>query len=83
VKPTYKLDDPRENAKEAPYTFSLPSQERLNAIEPGDLVKLMFRPDPPDRKYAVERMWVTVDQIRETELVGTLNNVPFDIPTLD
>ena len=79
---TYSIDDPRKIAREAPYTFFIPDEHRLSVLEVGDSVKLMFRPDPPDREYETERMWVNIDQINGDEIVGTLDNDPFDMPQL-
>lgn len=79
---TWSLDDPRPIQASAPYTYYLPSQPLLDAIQPGDLVKAIFRPDPPNREYSAERMWVTVQERTEDEISGTLDNDPFDIPQL-
>lgn len=79
---TYALDDPRPIAAEAPYTYFLPSEAELAALEPGDLVKLIFRPLTPDRKWDAERMWVIVDNVEAEKLQGRLDNVPDDVPGL-
>lgn len=78
----YSLDDPRPIAREAPYTFHLPSEVTLSALAPGDLVKLMFRGEPPGREWDLERMWVTIVEISPEGLVGELANRPFDMPQL-
>jgi hypothetical protein len=78
----YTLDDPRPNAQDAPYTFHLPSADELDALTPGDLVKLMFRGDPPAREWAVERMWVKITDISPAGAVGVLDNDPYDMPQL-
>src|SRR5262245_36198562 len=48
---TFEIDDPRPIAKEAPYTYFLPSDEQLAAIQPGDLVKIVIRSLPAARKW--------------------------------
>src|SRR5689334_5217372 len=78
----FTLDDPRENAREAPYTYFLPPAGHLAAIQPGDLVKLVFRPTTPDTKWGAERMWVSVRTAAGDALTGALDNHPDDIPGL-
>jgi hypothetical protein len=78
----YTLDDPRPIAREAPYTYFLPSKEELAALLPGDLVKLIFRPDKPGEKWGAERMWVTVERVDGDRLEGRLENDPDDMPCL-
>jgi hypothetical protein len=72
----FTIDDPRPIRQEAPYTFDLPDPADLAAVQPGDLVKAIFRPDPPDRSYGAERMWVKVIAIEGGAFVGTLDNEP-------
>ena len=78
----FTLDDPRESAREAPYTFILPSADRLQAIRAGDQVKVVFRPAASGTKWDAERMWVTVTAIGDDVLRGVLANQPDDIPGL-
>lgn len=79
---TWTIVDPRPVAALAPYTYYLPAEALLAAIVTGDLVKAVFRPEPPNRKYDAERMWVRVTAIDGEMLTGELNNEPFDIPQL-
>lgn len=79
---TWSLDDPRPIAASAPYTFYLPSEGLIRAITPGDMVQAIFRPDPPDREFGAERMWVEVDGVEGDDFVGRLVNTPTDIPQL-
>ena len=78
----YDLEDPRPIAKEAPYTYYLPSQEELAAIEKGDLVKLIFLGRPKAPEFRAERMWVLVTEIHDNAFAGTLDNDPADMPQL-
>ncbi|HEV2866399.1 MAG TPA: DUF2185 domain-containing protein [Allosphingosinicella sp.] len=78
----FTLDDPRENARDAPYTYFLPSGEELAAIEPDDQVKLVFRSVPPSDRWDAERMWVTVEDANGDHLQGRLDNEPSDMPLL-
>jgi hypothetical protein len=80
--PGYAVDDPLPIAAGAPYTFYLPSAERLAAIMVGDQVKLIIRGVPPGTEYDAERMWVSVTAIDGDAMVGALDNQPFDISQL-
>ena len=80
---TYEIEDPRPIAKKNPYTYYLPSQARIEAIEPGDGVKLVFVGSPNGLKYGLgERMWVGVETISGDDFVGILQNVPSDMPQI-
>ena len=79
---TWSLDDPRPIAAGAPYTFYLPSVGLVDTVEPGDMIQAIFRPDPPDREFDAERMWVEVDSIEDDQFVGRLVNTASDIPQL-
>ncbi|WP_157215394.1 DUF2314 domain-containing protein [Flavisphingomonas formosensis] len=76
--PGYELLDPRINAAEAPYTFFLPREAELAAISVGDHVQLMFEHMPPDQKWGVERMWVSVEEVNNDQLGGALASKPFE-----
>jgi hypothetical protein len=78
----YEIDDPRPIAREAPYTFHLPSAAEIAAVAPGDLVKLTIRSIPPGREWDAERMWVLVQQVDDEGLRGRLENDPSDMPQL-
>ncbi|MCE9520910.1 MAG: DUF2185 domain-containing protein [Alphaproteobacteria bacterium] len=79
----YDLVDPRPAASAAPYTFFPPTLERLQAIGVGDLVKLMFRANPPSEKWDCERMWVLVTAVEADALEGDLDSSPSDMPGLE
>jgi len=79
---TFEIDDPRPIALDAPYTFFLPTDEELAAIQPGDEVKIIIRSIPPARKWDAERMWVDVREASGDILTGALDNHPSDIPQL-
>ncbi|PKP80102.1 MAG: DUF2185 domain-containing protein [Alphaproteobacteria bacterium HGW-Alphaproteobacteria-18] len=78
----YDLDDPRPIAIDSPYTFYLPDSDRLQAIEPGDSVKIIVRSIPAGLKYDAERLWLEVLDISEDGISGKLDSVPLDIPQL-
>lgn len=79
---TVSIDDPRENAADAPYTFFLPSENELLAIAQGDQVKIIVRSHPPSPEWDAERMWFMVTAASGEHLTGTLDNQPCDIPQL-
>ena len=79
--PLYSLTDPRPIAASAPYTFFLPSAAEIAAVATGDLVKLIFEYPHETEKWAAERMWVIVEQVRENELAGVLDNDPSEPTT--
>jgi hypothetical protein len=70
------LDDPRPIAASSPYTFFMPSETECLAVRPGDVVKLIFAYEGPTEKWAAERMWVLVSDVRRDGLAGTLDNDP-------
>lgn len=79
---TYTIDDPRPIAEGAPYTYFLPSENELLALAPNDQVKIVFRSHPPSPKFDAERMWVKITTMNGNDLIGKLDNVPYDMPQL-
>jgi len=72
------LEDGEAYHKAAPDTFWIPDREKREALQPGDLAKLIFRisVDNPDGNVAVERMWVLVRERTPTGYLGLLDNEP-------
>ena len=79
----YELVDPRPIAREAPYTFLLPTPAEIEALRIGDLVKLTFKSIPPSDKWNAERMWVRISEITPAGMIGTLEDDPSDMPQLE
>ncbi len=79
----YVIQDPQPTAASAPYTYSLPSKKFLSAIKTGDVVKIIFEGIPISKKYGAERMWVIVTERNGDDLIGKLDNDPFDMPQLN
>lgn len=75
---SYTLLDPRPVAAEAPYTFFLPSAVEVASVVKGDQVKLMFVYNHEVEEWPVERMWVTVEDVEDADLIGALDNQPFE-----
>ncbi|KAA9018242.1 immunity protein Imm33 domain-containing protein [Sphingobium limneticum] len=79
---SWSIDDPRPIQADAPYTYFLPSAERIAALLPGDLVKLVIRSHPPGPEWDAERMWAEVKNIAPEGWTGALANTPCDMPQL-
>ena len=75
------LEDGEKRHREAPETFWLPELRDRQSLEPGDLVKLIFRisVDNEDEPVAVERMWVIVRERVGDQYLGILDNDPYAI----
>lgn len=73
---TYTLIHGPTRREEAPYTFFLPSPELIEAIRPGDHVKVGFEYDPPGEEFCGERMWVLVTSVSNGRYHGTIDNEP-------
>ena len=73
---SYLVLDPRPDAASAPYTFFLPSPLEIAAVGEGDLVKLMFEYTHDIEKWAIERMWVIVQEVKGEAVRGLLDNDP-------
>lgn len=71
--------------REAPETFWLPDLEQRDALQPGDLAKLVFRIslDSGEEPVAVERMWVLVRGRAGEYYIGILDNNPSSIEEND
>jgi hypothetical protein len=81
---TWHLANADELAAEYRYTFYKPPLSILEKVEPGEVVKLIFRfeSDDPEAPSA-ERMWVLVDQVfSDGRFKGRLNNEPRHIKDL-
>lgn len=78
----YEIEDPRPTAREAPYTYYLPSENELLAVQPGDIAKIIFRSIPGGDRFDAERMWVIVTAAEGDTLTGSLDNQPADMPQL-
>jgi hypothetical protein len=80
---TWFLDNVYERNEEAPYTFYVPSQEVIDSLEKGDIVKLSFiLHHLSEEGLNGERMWVEITEIEKDQYYGTLANDPYYIPDL-
>jgi len=79
------LEDGEERHRVAPATFPIPELSLRQALQPGDLAKLIFRIaiEGADSPEAVERMWVIVSRRTATGYMGILDNEPSEISEND
>lgn len=79
------LEDAEKANREAPDTFWIPPLEKREALQQGDLVKLIFRisVDNEEEPVAVERMWVLVRGRVGDQYLGILDNDPYAIDEND
>lgn len=82
--PSWHLVDADPIAAENPYTFYKPSREVIARVQPGDVVKLIFRFESDDPQApSAERMWVIVDErLADGHFRGRLDNQPRHIQDL-
>ena len=76
----WDLESAEDRAAESPDSFWIPARVDREAVQPGNLVKLLFRieAEQPDGSAAVfvERMWVLVTERLDGACVGLLANQP-------
>ena len=72
------LEDGEAYHAEAPNSFWIPERHRREALQAGDLAKLIFRisVDNAYENVAVERMWVLVRERTADGYLGVLDNEP-------
>lgn len=73
---TYTLDNAAEIHRDFPETFHLPQETARASLQPGALVKLIFRIDVDDETH-VERMWVQITDVTPGGYKGVLDNDPY------
>jgi hypothetical protein len=67
-----------------PDAFPIPTRAEREALQPGDMVKMVFVLDPPPQSGPnAERMWVEVRSAREGAFDGWLTNEPSVITDLE
>ena len=74
----FELDDGEARNSEFPEDFWIPPKELRQALEPGDIVKLIFRMEESvgSEDISVERMWVEVTSKHDGYYQGVLDNDP-------
>lgn len=84
---TYKEDwwlrDAEVVADEFPYTFWRPSDDALQRLQTGDMVRLNFAIESNDPEApGGERMWVQIVDVHPHLFTGTLANNPYFLKTI-
>jgi len=79
----WHLGDGQHRHRQHPDTFYVPDAADLDAIRPGDSVKLMFERNRQRKGWGSgDRMWVKVLEVRGDRYVGELDNLAVCIPRL-
>jgi hypothetical protein len=73
----YHLENVEIQHFQHPRTYSIPRSEQRANLRVGQLVKLVFVPDPPRPKAPhIERLWLTVIEASDGGYVGRLESRP-------
>jgi hypothetical protein len=84
VRDGWCLEDGEQRHREAPATFLIPDLALREALEPGDIVQLIFRIAVDGEEHgAVERMWVIIRERVPGGYVGMLDNDPNSVAEND
>lgn len=76
----YCLENIKDRNQKDPRHFLKPTEEEIDELTVGDLVRLMFLLDKPlNNGCRAERMWVTIKEINPNHYVGILENQPYYI----
>lgn len=79
---SWSLDNIYETNKEAPYTFYIPSEEVIDVLSVGDIVKLRFVGEIENEDCVGERMWVEIIHRNGENFKGVLTNEPYYLKEL-
>ena len=82
----WELESAVERHRQYPNKFEIPSEEERTSLQPSDMVKLLFlflTNDEAEPIIQCERMWVTVQEIAETNYVGMLESPPVSSDVFD
>ena len=74
----YELDNCEDIHREYPDTYWIPERKLRESLEPGEIVKLVFRMEETkgSDNVAVERMWVEITNKDQGFYEGILDNDP-------
>jgi hypothetical protein len=79
----FYLENVKEQNKKYPRTFLIPSQEDIDNIKEGTLVKLVFVMEKAlENSCRAEKMWVKVESIHHGTYTGILDNDPYYIMSI-
>lgn len=84
MKYDFTLENTVKEHNNNPRTFRIPDQSEIDALEKGDLVKLIFLMDKPTEDGCMaERMWVNITEHIGDDFKGTLDNTPYFIKSIN
>jgi len=79
----FYLEDVIEKNKQFPRTFLIPTQEEIDKLDIGDLIKLVFvMKKPQGNGCRAEKMWVRVTDIQKDKFTGMLDNDPYYLKSI-
>lgn len=79
----YYLENVKELNQQNPRTFLIPSKVEIDTIEIGELVKLIFAMEKPQKNGCqAERMWIEITEKNDNSFTGKLDNEPYYLKTI-
>lgn len=79
----FTLENAVAENKKNPRTFMIPDKEEIEALEEGNLVKLIFLMDKPmEDGCTAERMWIIITEQKGDDFKGRLDNTPYFIKSI-
>lgn len=79
----FYLENVIEKNRQFPRTFLIPTQEEIDRLEIGNLIKLVFvMEEPQDNGCRAEKMWVKVISIEKNKFTGILDNEPYYLKSI-
>lgn len=80
----YTLENIGDQNRYNPRHFLIPTDTEINSLKVGDTVRLIFKMSKSQNNGCrAERMWVTITKINNNKYVGTLNNQPYYLKTIN
>lgn len=77
---TFEFEDAIQMNKQEPRHFQIPSEQEIENLIPGDLVKIIFIfKFETEEGCRAERMWVEISQTNGVSFKGILTNKPYYI----
>lgn len=79
---SFYLEDISIESSKNPRHFLRPSEEEINSLKVGEMVRLFFVLKEQKDNCRAERMWVEIEHIKKDKFIGYLTNQPFYIKDL-
>lgn len=82
-KPEFHLENAIEKNIEFPRTFLIPNQEEIEKLDIGNLVKLIFVMESPQKNGCrAEKMWTKITNKQNGVFTGVLDNEPYYLKSI-